>query len=138
MFRYSIEELNKLAKQDHPFLATFMTTSDHGPYYIPDYFTPKSTDIKQQIVEYADWSLQKFMTLSEKTDWFDNTLFVFIADHGAAMQAKYDIALSNHHSPLIFYSKKLESKTSIKKNKKKTTRFAFLRKQRVSGNSKTT
>ena len=106
MFRYSINELNKLAKQDNPFFATFMTTSDHGPYYIPDYFTPKSTNIKQKIVEYADWSLQKFINLSSKTDWFDNTLFVFIADHGAAMQAKYDIALNYHHSPLIFYSPK--------------------------------
>ncbi len=89
-----------------------MTTSDHGPYYIPDYFTPKTSDIKQQIVEYADWSLQKFMTLSRSTTWFNNTLFVFIADHGGPINAKYDIALNYHHSPLIFYSPKtLENQT---------------------------
>jgi phosphoglycerol transferase MdoB-like AlkP superfamily enzyme len=111
MFRYSIDELNDLAKQDKPFLATFMTTSDHGPYYIPEYFTPKSSDIKQQIVEYADWSLQQFITLSKKTEWFENTIFVFIADHGGPLNAKYDIALNYHHSPLIFYSPKtLKSK----------------------------
>ncbi|PCI94678.1 MAG: hypothetical protein COB15_13560 [Flavobacteriales bacterium] len=112
MFRYSINELNTLAKQDQPFLATFMTTSDHGPYYIPDYFKPKSTDIKQKIVEYADWSLQQFIALSSKQKWFTNTLFVFIADHGSPLNAKYDIALNYHHSPLIFYApKNLSPKT---------------------------
>jgi len=112
MFRYSIDELNALAKQDKPFFATFMTTSDHGPYYIPDYFTPKTSDIKQQIVEYADWSLQQFISLSKKTDWFNNTLFVFIADHGGPLKPKYDIALNYHHSPLIFYSPNtLDNKT---------------------------
>lgn len=115
MFRFSIDELNKLSKQDKPFFATFMTTSDHGPYYIPDYFTPKSTDVKQQIVEYADWSLQKFITLSKQTEWFDNTLFVFVADHGSPLNAKYDIALNYHHSPLIFYSPNtLKNKTFSK------------------------
>ena len=104
MFRYSIKELDKLAQQKNPFLATFMTTSDHGPFYIPEYFQPKSSNIKQQIVEYADWSLQQFMTSCSKKEWFKNTLFVFIADHGAPMLAKYDIALNYHHSPLIFYA----------------------------------
>ncbi len=113
MFRYSIDELNQLNEQDEPFFATFMTTSDHGPYYIPEYFSPKSKEIKQQIVEYADWSLQQFMNLSKKTAWFENTLFVFIADHGGPLNAKYDIALNYHHSPLIFYSpKNLGSKTN--------------------------
>ncbi|MGB0888240.1 MAG: LTA synthase family protein [Vicingaceae bacterium] len=112
MFRYSIDELNKLSKQNKPFFATFMTTSDHGPYYIPEYFTPKTSNLKQQIVEYADWSLQQFISLSKKTNWFDNTLFVFIADHGAPLNAKYDIALNYHHSPLIFYAPKtLKHKT---------------------------
>jgi phosphoglycerol transferase MdoB-like AlkP superfamily enzyme len=112
MFRYSIPKLNALSKQGQPFLATFMTTSDHGPYYIPDYFTPKTTDIKQQIVEYADWSIQQFISLSKKTTWFDNTLFVLIADHGGPLNAKYDIALNYHHTPLIFYAPKhLQPKT---------------------------
>jgi len=113
MFRHSIAELNQLAKQGNPFFATFMTTSDHGPYYIPEYFTPKTTDIKQQIVEYADWSIQEFIRISKKTAWFDNTLFVLIADHGGPLNAKYDIALNYHHSPLIFYSPKSLSSKKI-------------------------
>ena len=107
MFRYSIPYINNLNTSGKPFFVTFMTASDHGPYYIPDYFKPNSKNIKQQIVEYADWSLKKLISLAKKSKWFDNTIFVFIADHGAALNVKYPISLNYHHSPLIFYAPKL-------------------------------
>ena len=84
-----------------------MTASDHGPYYIPDYFTPHSEKVKEQIVEYADWSLKKFIHMCSTKEWFDNTIFVFVADHGAAISPTYEIALNYHHTPLVFYAPKL-------------------------------
>ena len=40
-----------------------------------------------------------------EAEWFENTLFVFVADHGEAMNnAAYDMPISSHHIPLIFYS----------------------------------
>ncbi len=107
MFRYSIPYINKLNASGKPFFVSFMTASDHGPYYIPDYFKPHSENIQQQIIEYADWSLKRFISLAKNTNWFNNTIFVFIADHGAAIDVKYPISLNYHHSPLIFYAPKL-------------------------------
>ena len=104
MFEFVVEKLNN---KTNPFFATIMTASDHGPYIIPEYFKPKNNDIKKQIVEYADWSLKKFIKLAEKTPWFDNTIFVFIADHGAAINVKYTMPLNYHHSPLIFFAPKI-------------------------------
>ena len=104
MFEFSIPIIDKLHTGKRPFFITFMTASDHRPYYIPKYFSPGNTDIKQQIVEYADWSLYKFISLSSKKEWFSNTIFVFIADHGTPITASYDISLDYHHSPLIFYA----------------------------------
>ena len=63
-------------------MAVIMTASDHGPYIIPEYFKPKPNEITKQIVEYADWSIGKFISNAKKKKWFDNTIFVFIADHG--------------------------------------------------------
>lgn len=113
LFRHAIPILNEKAKQKEPFFATFMTASDHGPFYIPPYFTPKNEEVRDQIVEYADWSLRKFITMSKKEEWFDNTIFVFVADHGAPLVASYDIALNYFHTPLIIYAPKLfkEKKT---------------------------
>jgi len=116
LFRYSIPVLNEISKKGKPFFATFMTASDHGPFYIPEYFTPKSSEVRQQIVEYADWSLQRFITLCSQEAWFDNTIFVFTADHGAALDAKYDIALNYFHSPLIFFAPEIFHNDTVYKN----------------------
>ncbi|MDG2081771.1 MAG: sulfatase-like hydrolase/transferase [Bacteroidales bacterium] len=104
MFRFSISQIDELHKKGKPFFVTFMTASDHGPYYIPDYFHPKSKEIKNQIVEYADWSLKKFIELSSKQKWFNNTIFVFVADHGAPISSTYEIPLAYFHSPFIIYA----------------------------------
>lgn len=103
MFRFSMPIFNKVAAEGKPFFAAMMTASDHGPYYIPDYFEPRSTEVKYQITEYADYSLQKFIKLASQQEWFDNTLFVFVADHGATLDTDYSIPLSYFHTPMIFY-----------------------------------
>jgi phosphoglycerol transferase MdoB-like AlkP superfamily enzyme len=109
LFRYSIPVLDTLARNKKPFLVAFMTGSDHGPYYVPPYFKPEANDIKNQAVQYADWSLKQFISTCKTKSWFDNTIFVFVADHGSAIQAKYDIALNYHHVPLLIYApKKIE------------------------------
>lgn len=107
LFRFALPVLDEMAASAKPFFVTFMTASDHGPFYIPDYFTPKDGNIKEQIVAYADWSLRQFIEGASEKTWFKNTLFVFIADHGAPIDAKYDIALNYHHSPLLFYGPEL-------------------------------
>ncbi len=107
MFEFSIPILNKKHQSGQPFYVSFMTSSDHGPYMVPDYFKPHSTEITQQTVEYADWSLRKFLYLAKQQPWFENTIFVFVADHGAPLSATYDISLDYHHSPLIIYNQTL-------------------------------
>ncbi len=113
MFRYAIPEIDKLSELDKPFFVTMVTASDHGPYYIPNYFQPKSESKKMQIVEYADWSLQQFISLSSEKKWFDNTIFVFVADHGTPLFALYDISLNYFHTPLIFYAPKILKENKI-------------------------
>lgn len=104
MFEYSIPVLNKLSEKKKPFVAAFMTASDHGPYYVPDYFKPRSSELKMQVTEYADYSLQQMIKMASKQKWFKNTVFVFVADHGAPMDNTYDIALDYNHAPLLFYA----------------------------------
>ena len=103
MFRFAMPIFDEMASNNRPFFAAMMTASDHGPYYIPDYFEPRNTEQKYQITEYADWSLQRFIEMASEKPWFDNTLFVFVADHGAALDTDYSIPLSYFHTPLVFY-----------------------------------
>jgi phosphoglycerol transferase MdoB-like AlkP superfamily enzyme len=45
--------------------------------------------------------------------WFDNTLFVFISDHGALLDDIYSLPLNYHHIPLIMYSPKITSQPQV-------------------------
>lgn len=105
MFDHLVEHLDSTAAHG-PFFACAMTCSDHGPYIIPEGIGLKCrhTDRKQAIVEYADWAIGHFMQAASRRPWFANTLFVFVADHGARMDAVYDMALSYNHVPLLFYA----------------------------------
>ncbi|MBU0489630.1 MAG: sulfatase-like hydrolase/transferase [Bacteroidetes bacterium] len=106
MFEFAIPVLNQEWKEGRSFLAAFMTTSNHKPYIIPENidFEAHSQQIENQITEYADWSMGKFLEQASTQDWYYNTTFVFIADHGVNMGHTYDMPLSFHHTPLIIFS----------------------------------
>jgi len=107
LFDYAISEMDNLYNRDKKFFTTVMTISDHGPYVMPNHipFIPHSTDIHTQMVEYADWSISQLMKKAKQKDWFNNTIFIFVADHGVVtQQSLYEIPLSLHHIPLLIYS----------------------------------
>jgi phosphoglycerol transferase MdoB-like AlkP superfamily enzyme len=107
LYEHAIGDMDRLNATGKPFLAAIMTGSDHGPYIIPKYFKPKHSDAILGVVEYVDWSVRKFLTEAATKPWFDNTIFVFLADHGTSLDKRYDMPLSYLHSPLIFYAPKL-------------------------------
>lgn len=106
MFEYSIERLDSMAAKNKPFFTTYITISTHEPHAIPDYadFKPTFKKMEDAIYEYADWSLKNFMDKISKKKWFNNTVFVFIADHGQIFDPVYEAPLSYHHIPLMIYS----------------------------------
>lgn len=106
MFIRAIEEINSLDKTK-PFFATLLTSANHGPYIFPENIPlkPKSKDIKDKMIEYSDWAIGRFIEKAKKFPWFDNTIFVFIADHGAYKgKADFELPLSYHHTPFFIYS----------------------------------
>jgi phosphoglycerol transferase MdoB-like AlkP superfamily enzyme len=113
LFEYSMDKLNTMAKSEKPFLSVYMTCSDHSPYTLPSYYKTDKTSIKEQIVEYADWSVGQFIEMSSKEEWFNNTLFVFVADHGQSMNLVYDMPMSLSHIPCIIYNPRIIKPKSI-------------------------
>lgn len=108
MFERAIYELNDLANDGERFAAICLTCTNHVPYLIPDVegFTPRSSSLDMQALEYADWALGHFMAMASKCSWYDETLFIITGDHGSAIGVDYEINESFNHIPLIFYSPK--------------------------------
>lgn len=105
MFDYGINYL-KSKKTNEPFFAVFLTSSNHRPYVIPECnFKPKSNDVSESIIEYSDWAIKSFFENAKNQSWFENTIFILVADHGNGIDSKYEIPISYIKSPLVIYYK---------------------------------
>jgi phosphoglycerol transferase MdoB-like AlkP superfamily enzyme len=102
----------KLADADYakqqPFLLQLMTTSNHRPYTYPDNrIEIKSGNGRDGAVKYTDYAIGQFLDQARKKPWFDDTIFVFVADHTAGSAGKEDLPISNYQIPLFIYAPKL-------------------------------
>jgi phosphoglycerol transferase MdoB-like AlkP superfamily enzyme len=121
-----LEANDVFKKETKPFFAIVQTSDNHRPYMIPE----TDTDFEKIIVpddqlrkygfeslrefntfRYADYCFKKFIDATEKEEYFHNTIFVFVGDHGVAgnAEAMYptawtDYRLTDEHVPLLFYA----------------------------------
>ncbi|MCD7930232.1 MAG: LTA synthase family protein [Tannerellaceae bacterium] len=108
LFEYGLNMLNS-SKVKAPFLATFLTVSNHPPLVIPDEYKNKNLTDYEAILTYTDDCIRYFMESASKEDWYENTLFVLTGDHGNLMgEQPYAMSLSYNQIPLIFYSPQFE------------------------------
>jgi hypothetical protein len=78
---FSIDKMNGLKQ---PFYNLIFTLSSHDPFKVPEKYTdhfPKGTLPIHQCVGYTENALRKFFEKAKTTAWYQNTIFVFTADH---------------------------------------------------------
>jgi len=96
-----------LSAKTAPFMSTVFTLSSHSPFIIPEYYEgkfPKGTLKMHQCVGYTDYAIRKFFEKAKEQSWFQNTLFVFTADHGNEVQYDYyKKSLNRMAVPILFY-----------------------------------
>ncbi|PWB33127.1 sulfatase [Pseudomonas sp. SDI] len=102
----------RLADADHanqvPFFLQLMTTSNHRPYTYPQgRIDIASGNGRDGAVKYTDYAIGKFLEQARSKPWFDNTLFIFVADHTAGSAGKEDLPVQNYQIPLFIYAPKL-------------------------------
>lgn len=88
-----------------PFMNLIMTTSNHRPYTYPEgKIDIASPGGRAGGVKYADYAVGQFIEAAKQKPWFNNTVFVFVADHTAGAAGKTELSLNKYHIPLIFYA----------------------------------
>lgn len=106
MFDNLLQDCDSLSQLKQPFFCSILTISSHQGNSVPPSNENQiaHTEYPYKIYEYADLVLKDFMISAEKTGWFNNTVFVFVGDHGQNFEPVYDMNLNYHHVPLIIYS----------------------------------
>lgn len=117
LFDKAIKEADKSYAAGKPFLNFIMTTSNHRPFTYPAGkidIDPKTG--RNGAVKYADYAIGKLVEKAKNKQWFDNTIFVFVADHCAGSAGNTDVPLWRYQIPAIFYAPKIIKPQVFEKN----------------------
>lgn len=105
LFDNSLAQLDKTYAAGKPFLAQIMTTSNHRPFTYPDGRIDIASPGKREGgVKYTDYAIGRFIDQARTRPWFDDTLFVIVADHCASAAGKTRLPVGGYHIPLILYA----------------------------------
>jgi len=106
LFRWTMREADASAATGKPFHYFVMTTSNHRPYTYPDgrIDLPSKLSGRPGAVKYTDFAIGQFIRDAAKKPWFNNTVFVIVADHCADSAGRTELPVQHYHIPLIIYS----------------------------------
>lgn len=112
LFNQADIELTKLHHSDKPFFSFIFSSSNHDPFEIPaGVVTPihytdaqlRQYDDKElsrhQAIQYADYALGKFIAKAKQQPYWQDTLFLVVADHDARALGNDLVPIKNFHIP---------------------------------------
>ena len=116
-----------LKKEKEPFISVILTAGHHPPFTIPNIENFNKIEFTEEHKEngfsshkdlnafrFMDFSLGEFFKSVKKEDYFNNTIFIILGDHGFGHPSKVDLfgslSLHNFNVPLTIYSPGLNIK----------------------------
>ena len=106
LFTQAITEMDRSYAAGKLFFHHIMTVSNHRPYTYPEgrIDIPPSRQIRQGAVKYTDWAIGKFLQDAKTKPWFNQTIFVIVADHCAKVAGKTEVPVMDYHIPCWIYA----------------------------------
>lgn len=106
LFTLTLQKLDEDYKSHKPFFAHVMTVSNHRPFTYPEgkIDIPPSLQKREGAVKYTDYAIGKFINEAHSRPWFNNTVFVIVADHCAGSAGKVELPVTGYHIPMLIYS----------------------------------
>ena len=112
LFNQADIELTKLHNEGKPFFSFIFTSSNHDPFEIPDgivspiQYTDEQLQqydgkelLRHKAIQYADYALGQFIAKAKTQAYWENTIFLVVADHDARAMGKDLVPINNFHIP---------------------------------------
>lgn len=102
LFAKADTEFRSLQAQGKPFFGLVFSSSNHDPFEFPDgridlYEQPKQT--RNNAAKYADYAIGEFFKKAMASSYWDDTVFLIVADHDSRVFGKNLVPISNFHIP---------------------------------------
>ncbi|TNF38015.1 MAG: LTA synthase family protein [Gammaproteobacteria bacterium] len=105
VFHRAITEASQSYENRQPFFTMVMTTSNHTPYTYPEGridIAPGSG--RNGAVKYTDYAIGQLLAEARQQAWFEDTIFVFVADHCASSAGRTSLPVERYKIPLLIYA----------------------------------
>jgi phosphoglycerol transferase MdoB-like AlkP superfamily enzyme len=134
LFNQANVELNALHKNEKPFLSFIFSSSNHDPFEIPAGVVTPIEYSKEQLakvdskellrhkaIQYADYALGRFIDKAKKQPYWQDTVFMVVADHDARALGNELVPIKNFHIPGVilnsgkppFFDKRIVSQIDL-------------------------
>ena len=106
LFTEALRRMDEETANGQPVLLTLMTVSNHRPYKFPKMEAKWNDDMGriQNTAHYAQWAFVDFVNRARGKSWFDDTIFVFVADHGIKINGAASVPVHAFRIPMLFYA----------------------------------
>lgn len=106
LFRNAVRVFDEQHGRGEKIFSVVMSTSNHKPFTYPSGVpgVPETGGGREAGIRYADHAIGRFFEAARNRPWFEDTVFVIVADHGARVYGREDIPVSTYEIPLLVYS----------------------------------
>ncbi len=111
LFNRAHEELKKAG--DQPFFSLIFTSSHHTPFEIPaDRVSaePGPDGARNTAIKYADYALGRFIEKARQSSYWENTVFLIVADHPARLFAGSLVPVHRFQIPGVIIGDMIEAR----------------------------
>ncbi len=104
LFDWVLTEADRAYAKQQPFYHFVMTTSNHRPFTWPQGRIDLPCGKAEGGVKYTDYAIGRLIAEAKKRPWFNDTVFVIVADHCAKVAGKQELNVKKYEIPMMFYS----------------------------------
>jgi phosphoglycerol transferase MdoB-like AlkP superfamily enzyme len=107
LFARAHEEFSNAGEQ--PFFSLVFTSSNHTPYEIPDgKVTAHPDGPRETAIMYADYALGRFIDKARQSSYWENTVFLVVADHSVGINGGKLVPVERFRIPGVIIGENIE------------------------------
>jgi len=97
---------------ERPFFSLVFTSSNHSPFQFPDGRIELYDETKNTVnnaVKYADYALGQFIDKARQSNYWEDTVFLIVADHNSRVYGSEIVPVSRFHIPGLILGGRIEA-----------------------------
>ena len=104
LFDKALKRFDQLQSKGAPFFSLIFTSSNHSPFEVPENTIELYDEGQRTVnnaVKYADYALGHFFDAVKKKDYYQNTIFLIVADHDTRAHGTSLIPINKFQIPAL-------------------------------------